>query len=288
MQRPERGRRGCGNDVAAVVTFVIDLDLHDPDPHKIAAVAEVMAKAAELELPVSAIINSGNGLHVYLFLSEPWSIATEDDRVAYAERQRWLADKFGGDHVTDLARCLRLPGSWNRKKPDNPLPCRVLHLDPPARITPGQVPRLHKAGRKGTPGCSDHWPTIDCGDGSEILVGWCPPDPATDLPLPLTQPEAEKLISRLERLARADAGLRVAMSPSLVCKTQSDQDYAAMCMFLELGLTDREALHVARRMREIREGELSAKNARDDYWAITLASAHNPTDNDEEQDHARR
>jgi hypothetical protein len=47
-----------------------------------------------------------------------------------------LAAKIGGDHTTDLARCLRLPGTLNRKDERNgkqPVPCELVECDPTRR-----------------------------------------------------------------------------------------------------------------------------------------------------------
>jgi P4 family phage/plasmid primase-like protien len=47
-----------------------------------------------------------------------------------------LAAKIGGDHTTDLARCLRLPGTLNRKNERNgvqPVPCELVECEPSRR-----------------------------------------------------------------------------------------------------------------------------------------------------------
>ncbi|MDX9979794.1 MAG: hypothetical protein RBU25_07060 [Lentisphaeria bacterium] len=255
--RPDAGRRGSSRDVAAVTSLAIDLDLHDPDPMKSVAVAEVMAKATELGLPVSAVVNSGNGLHVYLMLEHPWGMASDDDRLAYAERQRWLAGEFGGDHICDLARCLRLPGTLNLKIPGSPLACRVLHYDSAAVIKGEQVPRLSKTPKTSKVGLAP------ASGGSA----------ATELPPPLGADEAEMLMARLRRLGRVDSGIRLAMSSRLACNSQSEHDFAAVCALLRIGLSPRQTVHVARAMREVRVGGLTEKNQRADYWARTLANA---------------
>jgi hypothetical protein len=99
--------------------------------------------------------------------------------------------------------------------------------------------------------------------------------------LPLAEPEAGVLMAKLRRLALADGSLGIVTSPNLRCESESEQDFAALCALLRLGLPDREALHVARTMRAIREGAVTAKNARSDYWASTLASANEQVESQE-------
>jgi hypothetical protein len=259
-QRPGPGRRGSGGDVAAVVTFSVDLDLKGCGLNKEAAREQAMTKSAALGLPITAIVDSGHGLHLYFMLRAPWFMVTDDDRLGYSERQRFLADAFGGDHICDLARVLRLPGTWNCKNAVNPLPCSVIYHDPAALTDPDLVTRLPKAASKQTP----------------TMRSRSMPDAGrVELPTPPSDAMAGRLMARLKRLALADGSLRLALSPTLCCASQSHHDFAAICALLRAGLADGEALHVARAMRESREGAVTAKNARDDYWSSTLLQAHN-------------
>jgi len=257
--RPEQGKRGRGADVAVAGTFAVDLDIKSSGMTKDGALQQIRAVAAKAGLSVSAIVDSGHGLHVYFMLRQPWAMATDDDRLAYSERQRWLADAFGGDHITDIARVMRLPGTWNRKDPANPLLCNVVVWDPAAQADPGQVPRS-----AAKPASS---PAL-AGKGRACASVQAQPPP------PLTDAEAAVLMERLGRLARANNPLRLALSPSLHCESQSHQDFGVLCTLFHLGLTDGEALHVARAVRTLREGGTSAKNARDDYWSATLNNSH--------------
>jgi len=69
---------------------------------------------ARFPLRPSAIIHSGGGLHCYWFLREPLELP---DEVTHAKQLlRRLAVAVGGDlSAAEVARVLRVPGTWNRK-----------------------------------------------------------------------------------------------------------------------------------------------------------------------------
>ena len=114
-----------------------DLDYCRPDE------AEARVEAAGLPA-ASAVVDSGNGVHLYWGLDEPLLIPLTyllDDRgnpilseYAASVQQviQGVAEKIGGDHTQDLARVLRLPGTMNRKNQRNgtsPVMCRLHSLD---------------------------------------------------------------------------------------------------------------------------------------------------------------
>jgi len=144
------GRFDLAWQIRTVRTLWTDID-HVTVDEAIDRVAE-----AGLSEP-SIIVNSGNGVHLYWLLDEPfhiddvgrpppietewndaqqrrryyedagWRIYLDDRRESpLSERAKHLqnllicvADAVGGDHTTDLSRLLRLPGSLNRKDQRN-------------------------------------------------------------------------------------------------------------------------------------------------------------------------
>lgn len=74
------------------------------------------------DIKPSLVVDSGNGIHAYWIVG---AVAPEDHK-RLGEVNKRLAKKFGGDHVHDIARVLRLPGFDNVKVPENPLPVKVL------------------------------------------------------------------------------------------------------------------------------------------------------------------
>ena len=65
--------------------------------------------------PPSAVIASGGGFHGYWFLSQPVML-TDDNRADMdALQKRFVTITGGDDGAKDLARVLRVPGTWNTK-----------------------------------------------------------------------------------------------------------------------------------------------------------------------------
>lgn len=79
--------------------------------------------------PPSAIVRSGGGLHVYWISDKP---LTPDEWRPYAEglKAEILRTELKSDTaiVADLARVLRIPGTFNNKIPNQPRPVVLAHL----------------------------------------------------------------------------------------------------------------------------------------------------------------
>ena len=103
-----------------------------PDVLRAAAEAclnDVLATCEERNLPPRAVTYSGHGLQVFWARSVRSSF---EDTEAF---NRGLAKLFEGDPAsTDQARILRLPGTFNLKNPDRPLPVEVWYADPQATV----------------------------------------------------------------------------------------------------------------------------------------------------------
>lgn len=77
----------------------------------------------------SVIVNSGGGYHVYHFLSNSWPLLTDDDRKhAKALQAAWAAYAGSDPAVKDIARVLRVPGTYNYKYTP-PRPVEVVKAD---------------------------------------------------------------------------------------------------------------------------------------------------------------
>lgn len=131
-------------DVAEVIAFHCDVDFMAPGEsddriHKKAnlppSAEAAQALISEACPPPSLLIHSGHGLQGWWLFKQPFVIDDEDDRTqARAGSQAWqtrLRDFAGRydweiDATFDLARVLRLPGTYNMKVPSEPKPVTII------------------------------------------------------------------------------------------------------------------------------------------------------------------
>ena len=122
------GSRGTADQAGALLGVWLDVDVRHPDAHKAENIPETREQAFDLiyEMPErpSAVVSSGYGLQAWWLFDAPLLITDTKTRIeAAAASTGWVAmanrraAKHGWklDPVGDLARVLRLPGTWNRK-----------------------------------------------------------------------------------------------------------------------------------------------------------------------------
>lgn len=123
--KPERGRRGTASGACAIPGLWADLDVAGP-AHKSPNLPPTKEAAADLARrapwPPSVLVDSGNGLQAWWLFSEPLLLQTNEDRKRAGDLVARLQDclrqnpeGWEVDSTADLARVLRLPGTWNRK-----------------------------------------------------------------------------------------------------------------------------------------------------------------------------
>ena len=124
--RPRQSRRSK-ETVHEIVCLHADIDFGKIDLGRDA----VLAKLASLPCLPSKVVNSGHGLHCYWLLNEALPVTPEN--VAHVEfLLRALSAAVGGDPaVCEVARLMRLPGSYNTKNGER-LPVEVI-VDRPLR-----------------------------------------------------------------------------------------------------------------------------------------------------------
>ena len=121
--------RGKASDVEHIRTVWVDIDIEDEDGNR--DLGKTFESLNYLERtgqvpPPSATVFSGGGGHAYWLLDEP---VEGDDLQFIPLINQKLAERVGGDHVGDLARVLRVPGTQNRKPEyENPRLCYVHKL----------------------------------------------------------------------------------------------------------------------------------------------------------------
>lgn len=105
--------------------------------YKAALLAQCISVLAEHGLSLRAAVDSGHGVQLYL-AREASSDPAETERFNKA-----LAHLLGGDQKsTDIARILRVPGTWNRKTPERELTVAVMYEDTGATVTDAALAAL--------------------------------------------------------------------------------------------------------------------------------------------------
>lgn len=125
-----------------------DIDVQGPahkavnlPPNKAAALGLIR----EFPLAPTVVVDSGYGLQPWWLFRELWNFDNETERQAaqtlarrflVTMQERAKAHSWVIDPITDLARVMRLPGTWNRKL--KPVPVRVIELNEGCRYNPSE------------------------------------------------------------------------------------------------------------------------------------------------------
>ena len=128
-------QRGRSDQVVSVPAFYAELDKTDG--------STVLADDGALKsspMRPSVVVASGHGLHLYWLLSEPWVLDDDEQRALAAHLLKsWVGlvgslttDGWKADPIGDLARVLRVPGTYNHKF-SPPHPVQLLGADARAR-----------------------------------------------------------------------------------------------------------------------------------------------------------
>lgn len=130
-------QNGSKRSVKCVGCLWTDLDGKDFDEKDIEhGKQQAWQRLSEFPLRPSLITDSGNGFHAYWLLDAPISIQSKADITRIEGFNRRLASLLNGDSQSaELARVLRLPGTWNLKEPSCPLPARICECEPERRYS---------------------------------------------------------------------------------------------------------------------------------------------------------
>lgn len=105
----------------------------------------------QIAVKATVIIHSGYGLQAWWIFKEPWIFAGDEERTRGAAlAQRWnqyiraaaKGQGFDVDSVHDLARVLRIPGTYNGKVADDPKPVRLWRGKEERRYNPSDLAEL--------------------------------------------------------------------------------------------------------------------------------------------------
>lgn len=111
--RVERGQRQRAliETIEAVNCLFAEFDLAEGQSPE-----HLLESVNQLDIPPSVIIFSGGGYHAYWLLEQTYHIDSDEARQRIIDIQYAWDDLVTGDnHVKDLARVLRIPGTYNRK-----------------------------------------------------------------------------------------------------------------------------------------------------------------------------
>ncbi len=162
--------RGGAADVAALLGLWADIDIAGPahTSKKPYPPDEEAARGLLSAMPLAPtlLVHSGHGLQAWWLFAEAYELETPAERARLEAVSRgWaalLAEKAAArgwtvDAVWDLARVLRVPGTWNRKLPDDPRPVRLISSAGPRYGGPADFEEwaalvgMHSGGRRTAP-----------------------------------------------------------------------------------------------------------------------------------------
>jgi hypothetical protein len=142
--------RGTSATALVLPGFFFDLDIKGP-AHKKTALPdweEAWKLIRQFVLQPTVVIHSGHGLYPWWLFREPWVFESEKERQQAAHLLRRFQETFKSlahaqgwnlDTTSDLARVLRIPGTWNRKPGLEPVPVRVLEVNETCRYNPSEL-----------------------------------------------------------------------------------------------------------------------------------------------------
>jgi hypothetical protein len=143
-------KRGTAAEVSSLLAFWADIDVVGPAHARKdlpATEADALAFVRSLPLAPSIVVRSGHGLHVWWLFQRPADLTAAQDRSRLAAmsrafqrglRVRGREHGWELDDTADLARCLRVPGSWNRKVAP-PVLVSIAEMDGAKRYTPDEL-----------------------------------------------------------------------------------------------------------------------------------------------------
>lgn len=130
--------RGKAENACALVALWADVDLaggvHNGQSKNPPDIATVRILLKDLPTP-SMVIHSGGGLHLYWCMQNPIEITNTESRKQAASliegwqqtiRTIFSVQGYTLDSTADLARLLRVPGTFNYKNTSDPKPVRII------------------------------------------------------------------------------------------------------------------------------------------------------------------
>jgi len=261
-----QGQRATTEMIEGIAGLWADVD-YAGDNHAKPNLPETEADALwlvdSMPAPATIVINSGHGLQAWWLFNEPWMFASDIEREeAQAMARGWQGYMAGlaaerdwvVDATHDLARVMRLPGTFNNKS--SPVPVKVLYSGGP-RIGRDIV-----------------WDEIGVGiedvpvfQKMAALVGELVLDPKAE-------PPWEKLMA----LQNNDRKFKRSLErdrPDLVDQSASSYDMSMASIAVKVGWNDQEITNLLIYSRRNNGDDLKL---REDYYNRTIARARGPAE----------
>lgn len=142
--RPASGKRGNAKSKTVMPGIWMDIDVAGPN-HKSIELPQSNeeAMAFVMELAPTIVVDSGGGYHVYFLFDKPWVFKDDAERqvaqatVQYSQEMIIEKGKELGwklDNTSDLARLLRIPGTYNYKNGEK-LEVNIIYIDNEVRYS---------------------------------------------------------------------------------------------------------------------------------------------------------
>jgi len=140
-------KRGGNADIIAIPGLWADVDIQGPthSSDKLPPTLEdAIALIREFPLTPTVIVTTGGGIQAWWLFKQSWVLENDVERQKATHLLKGLQNRLQAnaaargwhvDSTHDLARVLRLPGTWNRKTAE-PMPVVVFELNEEARYNP--------------------------------------------------------------------------------------------------------------------------------------------------------
>ena len=265
------GQRATTEMIDGIAGMWADVD-YAGDDHTKLNLPPTEADALELihlmPVPPTIVVHSGHGLQAWWLFDEPWIFGSDERELAQAMIRSWqgqmakLAADRGWvvDATHDLARLMRLPGTFNNKS--DRVPVKVLSSDGP-RFSREEFPFL-------TAATTDGWekqPTRHVAIGDLLLD-------------PTAEPPFEKFLALMENDPKCKRSWE-RRRPDLADQSASSYDMSLAAFAATAGWTDQEITNLIVASRRRYGDDLKL---REDYYVRTIAKAKGPAEQAEAQE----
>lgn len=259
-------RRISSDNSAGIMGLWADIDVADPDVHKKWNLPPDEESATKLlercGVPPSILVHSGHGLQAWWLFDEFWEFENEQDRLEAANlaqawnttlRVRAAENDWTVDSTFDLARVMRVPGTFNHKGTPV-LPVRLLEVNG------------RRYGRSDfDPFCVDDGLLRELGLSPErsYVVG------SLDL-----RPDAEPPFAKFQALMEIEPSFKQSWERKrrdLADQTASTYDMSLASLAVVAGWSDQEVANLIVASRKKHGDDLKL---RQDYYGRTIARAH--------------